>query len=211
MEPAFVVRSRTLSGDPILGNVDLHVLDGVLVEPVPGVSAVCAVWRAIHDDLCGGCGLLVGGFARFGLRIPRRCSLRLKGFDLRKEDLVVGLVLDVVYVDVADAAVSVDQEDGSLGDAFVLAEDAPRARDLAVRPEVGSQWIGDAFKAFGPSGQAVDVIDAYTQDLGVECLEPGELRLVRGDLAGSNRRPCERVEDHDDVLSTHRRKVEFSS
>ncbi len=148
---------------------------------------------------------------RLGLHFPLGRSLGLKGLDLREEDLVVGLVPDVVDIDVADAAVGVDQEDGALGDAFILAEDAPRTCGLAVRPEVRCQWVGDAFKALRPSGQAVDVIDAYTQDLGVQCLEPGELRLVRGDLAGSNGRPCQRVEDDDDVFSAHRRKVEFGS
>ena len=80
-----------------------------------------------------------------------------------------------------------------------------------MRPEIGRERVGDAIQVLSPGYESWRVVDAYTQDLGVEPLEPGELRLIRGNLAGSNGGPGERVEHDNNVFASLGSKIELVS
>jgi len=80
-----------------------------------------------------------------------------------------------------------------------------------MRPEIGCERVGDAVQVLSPGYEGWCVIDAYTQDLGVELLESGELRLIRGNLAGSNRGPRERIEHYNNVFAPLGGKIELAS
>jgi hypothetical protein len=54
-----------------------------------------------------------------------------------------------------------------------------------VGVKIAQKWVGDVPQAFCPGGQARDAVNAETQNLGLDPIEPVKLGLVRWDLAGS--------------------------
>jgi hypothetical protein len=80
--------------------------------------------------------------------------------------LVAGLLVNIVDINIPDRAGFIDNKYGSLG--FSLrAQNTVLLCDTAMRPEIAQQWIIDAPQAFGPGLQAGNMVNAYTQNLGI--------------------------------------------
>jgi hypothetical protein len=174
--------------------IHFNPLDPAFAQPHARPAAVGTPTRTIHHDPAVGERFLLGFFG-FGRRRPW-CDLPQLG----PQHLVVGLLVDIVDVDVADDPLRVDNKDGPLRAALVVPEYAVLFRDSAVRPEIAQQRVANATQALGPCFETRDVVDADAQDLGIKSRELGQVGLVRRDLVRSDRRPCHREEDEDDVL-----------
>ena len=70
-----------------------------------------------------------------------------------------------------------------------------------MRPEIAEERKGDPFKALGPGLQTRNMIDAYTQNLGIETFERSQLKLVRRYLIRSDWRPRPWEESNHDIVS----------
>ncbi len=69
-----------------------------------------------------------------------------------------------------------------------------------MRVKITQQGVSDAPQAVCPGFQAGLAVDAQTQDLGLDPIEPVKCSLVRRDLARSDRRPGQWEEGQDQVL-----------
>ena len=78
-----------------------------------------------------------------------------------------------------------------------------------MRPKVTQQWVGDPLQAVRPGFQAGFVIDAYTQDLGIQSRKRSLLRFVRRDLVTSDWCPCLRKECKDYILASEITQTNF--
>jgi hypothetical protein len=105
-----------------------------------------------------------------------------------EEFIIVGLIVNVVNIYIADDTFLVDDKDGAFA-AAVLAQDAVRLSDLSVREKVAQEGIADTPQAICPRLETRDTVNADAQNLGVHPLELVEQRLVRRDLARSDRCP----------------------
>jgi hypothetical protein len=118
---------------------------------------------------------------------------------LFKQNRVLGLISDVVDIDVPNDAILVDYEDRTFGDAF-LAEDVVLESDVAVRPEIAQQGIRNSAQRRRPCFIGVGRVDADTQDLGIGPVEFGKIFLIRRNLQRSHGGEGNRVERYHDVL-----------
>ena len=124
----------------------------------------------------------------------------MKIFKDREQVGVIGRIVDVVVIDVADDAVFVDDEDDAVAVA-VVGENAVFLGHFTVRPEIGQERIGDPAQRFGPGFVAGDGIDRDTQDLGVEGFELFQIVLIARYLFTSDRGPVEGIKGQNDVLA----------
>jgi hypothetical protein len=118
------------------------------------------------------------------------------------EDLiVVGLLADVVDVDVADDSLLIDDDDRALADPRLLDPHAILLRDFSLRVKVCQEReLLDPTERLREGYVTGNAIDRNAQNLGIIPLEFGVLRLVRGNLNGSHGGPVEGIEDQDHVL-----------
>ena len=175
-------------------DVDLGVRETPRLQPGPRSTAIRAPFRAVHHDAA------MGQVNHRGLWGRLRRSLGVDTAKLGEQNFVVGLVIDVMNVDVADDPLLVDDEKGAFGVAFG-SQDAVPPRDRTVGPEVTQERIVHPAKALRPSLEARDMIDADAQNLGIQSRELGVFSLVGRDLPASNGCPCLREEGKDDVMS----------
>ena len=91
-------------------------------------------------------------------------------------------------IHIADDAVAVDDEDGAFA-STVFTQHTVQLSDPSVRIKVAQERISDPFQAICPGNQGWLAIYTQTQDLGPDPIEPAQFRLVRWDLAGSDRGP----------------------
>ena len=71
-----------------------------------------------------------------------------------------------------------------------------------MRPEVAQKRKADPAQTLRPRFQTGDMINADTQNLGVQSRELGLLSFVRRDLTRSYGGPCQREERQHDVAAT---------
>ena len=120
----------------------------------------------------------------------------------RVEDLThVSLLVQLGVVRPTHRAGRVEHEDAPLREPGVLGEHAEQTGDRAVGPEVAQEGEVDSSALFGEGLVRVDRVTTHAQDLGVQLREPAGVRLQDGELARSDGRPVERVEEHHDILS----------
>jgi hypothetical protein len=79
---------------------------------------------------------------------------------------VIGLVIDIVNIDISDDARLIDNEESPLGLA-IGTQYTVFLSYRAVQPKIAEEWETDATQAFGPGLQAGDMINADAQDLGI--------------------------------------------
>ncbi len=106
-----------LGGGAVFGDINFQITDTILVQEGPDTPAFRAPGSAVDDDI--GIWPGVGSF-RFGRRASgcrRRRPGRALGLDLRQDAeqfFVIGLLIDVVYIHIADDALLIDHENGAL-------------------------------------------------------------------------------------------------
>ena len=113
---------------------------------------------------------------------------------------IIGLMVDIVDVDVADITALIDDEDRPLAMPIRLAEYAVHLRHPAMRPKITRQRIIDSPERHCPCFQARNMINAYAQNLSIQCREQAIIGLVRRHLARSDGRPGKREEHQDDIF-----------
>ena len=118
-----------------------------------------------------------------------------------QQNFVVGLVINVVDVNITNNAILVDDEQRPLGMSFFGTQNPILRGNSAVWPKVAQERIADAPQAFRPSGQTGDVIYADAQNLGIRFRELGLIGLVSRNLVRSDRGPGQRKERQNDVVA----------
>ena len=117
-------------------------------------------------------------------------------------DFIVGLLIDVMDVDIADNPLLVDDKDGSFRFTILGSEHAIFFGDSPVRPKIAEQGIIDPAQAFGPGLDTGYVIYANAQNLGVQSRKLGPFSLVRRDLTCSDGCPGKRIKYQNHILPT---------
>src|SRR5579883_2641891 len=146
-------------------------------------------------------GGLIRGVACLLAGADIRAARAAFNFGERFEDLLlVGLLADVVHVDVTDDAVFVDDEHGAFRASGFFIEDAVALGDISVRPKIAQERVRDAAERFGPRAVGVFGVDRDAHNLSIEPFKAPEISLEAGHLTGSNRRKCEWIKDDDDVM-----------
>ena len=145
----------------------------MLIKPFARLAAVWAPGRAVHDHAAGG-----------GLRwclIVQVGHLLFRGgddlFQLSQEHFIVGLVVNIMNVNVAEVPIRINNKDGSFAASF-FAQDVIFPAYRAVRPEVAQQRVIDAPQTFRPCLQTGDVINADAQNLDIQSRKRFAQRLV---------------------------------
>ena len=106
----------------------------------------------------------------------------------------------VIYALESDDAFLIDDENGAVGCAAFIVEDAIRLRHCAVRMEVRQQRIGYVAERSRVRGLGRTGVAAYAQNLGILLLEVSVVAAHRGDLVRSTTCEREYVEREDDGL-----------
>jgi hypothetical protein len=128
----------------------------------------------------------------------------LKLLQDRKHLGQVGLFPEMVDLAKRDDPLLVDHKNSALTDSgqwVPVAEDSVLDCHISVRKEVAAH--GEAQRAcliFLKSNVAVDGINAYAHDLGIQLGKSGDLRIHCRELRSSNRRPIRNQESEDDVF-----------
>jgi hypothetical protein len=175
-------------------DIDFRVRQMSCLQPGPRPAAIRTPSRAVHHDPA------MGQVNRQGLRgFPRR-SLGVDTAKLGEQHFIVGLVIDVMDVDVADDPAPVEDEQGAFGVAFG-SQDAVLTRNRTMWPEVAQERVVHPSKALCPRLEAGHMVNADAQNLGIQSRELGVFSLVGRDLAASNGGPGQREEGKDHVLS----------
>ena len=133
------------------------------------------LWRSVQAPDLGGMN------QRHGWTIATHAvavCLVVELLQLFKQDRVLGLISDVVDVDVPHDALLVDYEDCTFGDAF-LTENVVLESDEAVWPEIAQQRVRNSSERLCPGLVRVGRVDADTQDLGIGPVEFGKIFLIR--------------------------------
>lgn len=117
---------------------------------------------------------------------------------LFEEDFFVGLLADLMHVDVSNDTLLVDEEDRTFGESSI-AKYAVLLRDLPMRPKVGNERERKP-DLFRPSTLRMMAIARNAHNLGICRIETTTIRFVCGKLRASNRREGKREERDDDVL-----------
>jgi hypothetical protein len=177
-----------LTGSPVAGDIHFHKRYPAPFEKCSRSAAVWAPGRAVKHHIPFGIGQRRRDWrgSRFSGGVER-----FQGFQHLEELFVIGLLVDGVDVHIADHAHLIDDEYGSLAEAF-LAQDAKSLGNLPVRVEIAQQREGDTAQTLSPCLEAGDAVNADTQDLGLDPIEPVECGLVGWDLARSYGRPGKR-------------------
>jgi hypothetical protein len=146
-----------IGGFSALVHVHFYVIDAVFSQPDAGLPARGTPASAVHYYTAGWQVFLQG---------RRRLGRGADAFQFGEEDFVVGLVVDIVYVDVLDDPFGIDDEYGTLR-LPIVTQDVVFLGNGPVGPEVAQQRKGDPFKAVCPSFQTRDVVDADAQNLDI--------------------------------------------
>lgn len=171
--------AHLFGGVRVTGDVNLDVFKIVAGQPRTCPSTIGTPLVAVHDDI---------GFFRRGwfLNLGRGgFHLWLDAIDLSKKDFVAGLILDIVDVDVLNAAFFIDDEDGAFRIAFVT-QDAIFFGYFTLGPEIAQQGVRDSPQAVGPRFQTGNMIYADAQNLDISIRKLGIFCLVRRNLVRSN-------------------------
>jgi len=147
----------------VLADIDLFVIDVVIRKPDTGSAAARAPLIAkqhhpIQLELIFFSLLIIGNI---------RLNFGLDAFDLLKKDLITGLVVDVMDVNVADDPFFINDEDCPFRIAVSFPEHIVFFNHLAVGPEVTQERKRDAAYVFRPGFQNGDVINADAQNLDI--------------------------------------------
>ncbi len=196
-----VVPLLDLGGGGRVG-LDIHfdVLQAARLEPGARPAAARAPAGAVHDDAAVGQRL---GFGRRAFQLGQALGgQRVDPAQHVEQHIVVRLVVDVVHVDVADDAPFIQHEKRPFGMAVIFAEDIVAFGHQAVRPEVAQQRVRDAAHRFGPCLEGINMINADTQNLGIQSRELGLSAFVRRDLRRSYGGERQRVERQDYVFTS---------
>ena len=160
-------------------DVDLGLGQAMCRQPFACRTAILAPLRAVHHDAA------VRQVNRLGLGRFASSGLRVDAPQLRKKDLVIGLRVEIMDVDVSDHTFTIEDEEGAFGITF-RSEHAIFLGDLTVWPEIAEQGIADVAETLRPRFQNGYMIDADAQNLGIQSRELGKLCLVRRDLVASD-------------------------
>jgi hypothetical protein len=193
-EMAVAQRPRSLLRTRRSVDIDLRVGQTACLQPFTRGLAVPAPFRAVHHDTAA------RQVDRLGLGRFNSRGLRVDAPQFREEHLVVGLIIDVVDVDIPDNSLPVEDEEGAFR-VSLHSEHAVPFGDLAVGPEIAQQGEADVSEALRPRFENGYMIDADAQNLGVQSRELGELGLIRRDLVASDRREGLGEEGQHDVLT----------
>jgi len=117
---------------------------------------------------------------------------------LFEEKLLVGLLADLVHVDISNDTLLVDEEDRTFGES-PIPQHAEFLRNVTVRPEIGEQRKRES-DLLGPSTLRMMTIARNAHNLGICRIEATTTRFVCGKLRASNRSECKREERDNDVL-----------
>ena len=139
------------------------------------------------------------------IRAARAALILLEFLQLLEDLLDIRFFTDVVYVNVANFAVLIDDEDRALGETSI-AKYTIAFGNGAMRIEIGEKREAQATHAGCPRFICVRAVDRNAQDLGVHLAESRELRVKARNLTGSNRGERKRIEHQDDVLSAQVRQ-----
>lgn len=147
----------------VSADIDFFVIDVVLRQPDTGSAAARAPLIAkqhhpIQLQLIFLSVFIIGN---------SRLNFGLDAFDLLKKDLITGLVINVMDVDVADDPLFIDDEDCPFRITVRFPEHVVFFDHLAVGPEVTQEWKRNAAYVFRPGFQNGDVINADAQNLGI--------------------------------------------
>lgn len=128
----------------VASHVYLDVLNTVMRQPGARFSAIGTPPVAIHRDV----GLF--GYLLLFLLLDRcQFYLRLDAINFSEKDLIAGLIINIVNVDVLNDALFVDDEDRPLG-VSLRAKHAVQLSHLAVGPEIAHQRVRNPAEAIGP-------------------------------------------------------------
>jgi hypothetical protein len=180
-----------------VGYVDFPVRQIARPQPGAGLPARRAPIVAVHDD--PPVRQLDLFYRRSSGRSRRR--LRIDPAQFGQQNFVIGLVVDVVDVNIADNAILVDEKQRPLGTSFLGTQNSVLRGNRAMGPKVTQERIADTSQAFRPGGQTGNVIYADAQNLGIRFRELGLIGLVSRNLARSDRGPGHGEEGQDDVVA----------
>jgi len=147
----------------VSADIDFYVIDVVLRQPDAGSAAARAPLIAkqhhpIQLQLIFLSLFIIGN---------SRLNFGLDAFDLLKKDLITGLVINVMDVDVADDPLFIDDDDCPFRITVRFPEHVVFFDHLAVGPEVTQEWKRNAAYVFRPGFQNGDVINADAQNLDI--------------------------------------------
>jgi hypothetical protein len=183
-----------------VGYVDLPVRQVARSQPGAGLLARRAPIVAVHDDPPMWQIDLFYRFYRRSSGCGRR-RLRIDPAQFGQQNFVVGLVVDVVDVNISDNAILVDEKQRPLRTSFLGTQNSVLRGNRAMGPKVAQERIADTSQAFRPGGQTGNVIYADAQNLGIRFRELGLIGLVSRNLARSDRGPGHGEEGQDDVVA----------
>jgi len=151
--------------------IDIHFdkRQAALFQPVPDLCTIPAPSSTIKDNFTRRYLFFRhdrGGIAR-GSRRNYRCFF---SFDLAQHlarFFIIGLVINIMDIDIADDPLPVDDKNSPLGFAIFVPHYPIPFCHLAVRPKVTQQRVSDTPQAFGPGTQTVNMVDADAQNLGI--------------------------------------------
>ncbi len=115
------------------------------------------------------------------------------------QNRILGLIADLMNVDVAHDAFLVDDDNRTLCETL-SAKDVIFQRDRPVRPEIAKKRIGNSTQRFSEGLVGKNGVNADAQDLGIEPVEFGKVFLIRRQLERSDRCERERVKRQHHVL-----------
>jgi hypothetical protein len=98
-------------------------------------------------------------------------GLWFKLFQNLEQDVIIGLIVDRMNIDVADDSFFVNHKNGALTGPF-WAKDTISSGCLAMRVKVAEQRISDPPQTFSPGRQARYAVNAETQNLGLDPFKP---------------------------------------
>ena len=112
-----------------------------------------------------------------GLRYDLIIKVWINARQLFKKDLITGLIVNIMNIDILDYSYAVNDKNSSLGGS-IRTQNAISFGDCAMGPEIAQQWIMDSTQIFRPRSETWDVVDADTQDLGIISRELSQAGFV---------------------------------
>jgi hypothetical protein len=178
-------------------NVNFGKFDAAFIKPQAGTPAARAPAGAIHHHSALRQSCIDNGFLfswLFG------SGHRVNATQFGQQHFIIGLEVNIVDINILNDTPLVNHEECSLAptiaEKYIIFK-----RDPTMRPKIAQQRIGDATEGIGPCFQAGNGVNGDAQNLGIQSRELGLIGLVRRDLTRSYRRPRQRKEGQDDVLS----------